>query len=128
MISTANTTATTETKMTNLMSNQKRSEDMRDTMNSGRMSTMQTRIAALRCRFFLIVLLAMTSILCLASGAWAVEMVTNGGYNTATLWGLSGDNPPTYTEAQNNNVITGAGSIEEKITDMAGASYTGIVK
>ena len=128
MISTANTPVTTEAKMTNLKSNQKRSEDMRDTMNPGQMSTMQTRTAALRRRFSMIGLLTMTLILCLVSSAWTAEMVTNGGFNTLTSWGLTGSNPPNYTAAQSNNVIAGAGSIEEKIIDQAGVTYTGVLQ
>jgi predicted CxxxxCH...CXXCH cytochrome family protein len=128
MISTANTPVTTEANMTKLKPNQKRSEDMRDTMNPGQMSTMQTRTAALRRRFSMIGLLAMTLFLCLVSSAWAAEMVTNGGFNTVTSWGLTGSNPPTYTAAQSNNVIAGAGSIEEKIIDQAGVTYTGVLQ
>jgi predicted CxxxxCH...CXXCH cytochrome family protein len=94
-------------------------------MNPGRISTMQTRTAALRRRFSMIGWLAMALTLCLASNALAAELVVNGGFNTVVNWGLTGTHAPTYTEAENNGVIAGAGSIEEKITNQAGATYTG---
>jgi predicted CxxxxCH...CXXCH cytochrome family protein len=60
--------------------------------------------------------LVLALLLCLSTPVWASEMISNGGFDGATGWTFGGNGAQSYSTAQNNGVLTGAGSFLQDTT------------
>jgi len=113
MMNMVNTSACKETVMI-AQPDQKRRENMKGTFNPLNSQNGESKVGAIcRLRIGLISVMLMLVML-VAAPVYAVDLVTNGGYDGATGWTFGGNG--LYSTAQDNGVLTGAGSFEATVT------------